>query len=325
MASKSNVDPAVRRQQRAATASGDARFTANASARPARDDGRAQECDRQQLARGADEIREPRANALKHGLTATTLLSRVVQSERLDQLVAALRDEYRPRTITEEMLIREIARHASVLDITEQAEPAVMRQSMLVIEQLVITDDSKTEDHQLAAAVTGETLDRCARYRRGHEKALHQALDKLRFFRAEATSPTRGAEGAASQFATTAACEVYLRRHWLASNWHCPACQSDKGHWLQRRKVWECASCAKQTGLRFGTVFEHSPLPLTTWFSAIRIFASQTDVSGEDLAERIGIQRLGTARSMLARIRRAVVDQDLERGLAGLLAHPWAE
>jgi transposase-like protein len=313
------------RQLREETVCGDVRFTPSAPTSPASHGGPANATDRQQPALGPSEIREPRANALKHGLTATTLLSRVVQAERLDQWVADLRAEYRRRTITEELLIREIARHASALEITEQAEPAVMRQAMFAIEQLVIADDPQTEDHRLAVAVTGETLDRCARYRRAHEKALHQALDKLRLFRAAATSPAPGAEGAVDHFASTEACELYLRRHLLTANWRCPACESEQGHWLQRRKVWECARCAKQTGLRFGTVFEHSPLPLTTWFSAIRIYASQTDVRAEDLAEKVGIQRLGTARSMLVRIRRAVGEEDLERGLAGLLAQPLVE
>lgn len=324
MATKTDVNPADSR--RLLEANG--RFTPSAPVCPAAGDGQAATPERRPSVTAPGEIREPRANALKHGLTATTLLSRVVQTERLDQWVAELRTEYHPRTITEEMLIREIARHAAALDITEQAEPAVMRQSMLAIEQLVIADDTQKEDHRLAAAVTGETLDRCARYRRGHEKALHQALDKLKLFRAEATSPTRSAgqsaEVAVDPFATTAACELYLRRRLFAANWRCPACQAEKGHWLQRRKVWECARCAKQTGLRFGTVFEHSPLPLTTWFSVIRSYASQTDIRAEVLAERVGMQRLATARSMLGRIRRAVVDQNLERGLAGLLDYPLA-
>lgn len=330
MASKTDTKPTVRQRLREEpaceeTASEDARFTPIAPTPPASHSGLANATERQQPALDASAIREPRANALKHGLTATTLLSRVVQTERLDHWVAELRTEHRPRTITEELLIREIARHASLLDITEQAEPAVMRQSMCALEQLALADDPQLEDHRLAAAVTGDKLDRCARYRRVHEKALHQALDKLRIFRAEATSRTPDAESAVDQFASTEACELYLRRHLLAANWRCPACQSDQGHWLQRRKVWECARCAKQTGLRFGTVFEHSPLPLTTWFKAIRIYASQTDIRAEDLAERVGIQRPGTARSMLVRIRRAVGEEDLERGLAGLLAWPQVE
>jgi hypothetical protein len=324
MTSKTDTKPAESRQIGEETTSGGVSFAPSKPPCPASGDCRANATADRRCSAASGEISEPRANALKHGLTATTLLSRVVHTERVNQLVAKLRDEYRPRTVTEELLIQEIARHAAALDITETAEPAVMRQSMSALELLVTTDTAQNEDQRLAAAVTAETLDRCARYRRGHEKALHQALDKLRLFRAETSTPPQDENVGSDQFATTEACELYLRRHLLASNWRCPGCRSDKGHWLLRRKVWECASCTKQTGLRYGTAFEHSPLPLPTWFAAIRIYAAQTDVRAEVLAERVGIKRLATARSVLVRIRRAVADQDLEHGLAGLLSHPCA-
>ena len=264
-----------------------------------------------------------RENALKHGLTANALLSQVVRHERLNRLLHRLREEHQPRTITEELLLREIARHAAVLDITEQAEPAVMRQSVLAVDQLVVTEDTTAEDLRLTAAVMAEPLERCARYRRGHEKAMYQALDKLRLLRArpaENCSPV--ADVTSGRFSTTEACELYLKQYQFSSLWRCPSCQSGKGHWLQRRKVWECAGCSKQYGLRFGTVFEHSPLPLTTWFHAIRQYAARTDVSAAALADMIGIKRLGTARAMLNRIRGAVFSHDVEHGLAGLLAYP---
>lgn len=321
MSSKTDNNPAKNRQTGEETTSGGVSFAPSKPPCPVSCDGRANLTDDTQRSAASGEISEPRANALKHGLSATTLLSRVVHIERVNQLVAKLRDEYRPRSITEELLIQEIARHAAALDITEAAEPAVMRQSMSALELLMTADAAKSEDQRLTAAVTAETLDRCARYRRGHEKALHQALDKLRLVRAETSTPSQDANGGSDPFATSEACERYLRRHLLASNWRCPGCRSEKGHWLPRRKVWECASCAKQTGLRYGTVFEHSPLPLTTWFAAIRMYAAQTDIRADVLAERIGIKRLATVRLMLVRIRRAVADQDLERGLAGLLSH----
>ena len=41
-------------------------------------------------------------------------------------LMAQLREEHRPATLIEELVLREIARHAAMLEIAEQAEGAVL-------------------------------------------------------------------------------------------------------------------------------------------------------------------------------------------------------
>ncbi len=97
--------------------------------------------------------------------------------------------------LTEELLVQEIARHAAVLEVTEVAEPAVWRTAAQLISQgtqPISGQSAPVDDMQLAAAITTEPLDREARYRRGHEKALHQAIDKLRNLQATARNSQSG-------------------------------------------------------------------------------------------------------------------------------------
>ena len=168
------------------------------------------------------------------------------------------------------------------------------------------------EDLQLAAAVTAEPLDRAARYRRGHEKALHQALEKLRNLQPAGTTacpdpPPDWTE----KLATTVGCEAYLQQRFSAAGWRCPRCRRQQGHWLPTRKRWECAHCGAQIGLRHGTILERSQLPLTSWFVAIRAFAGRTSITARELMNLTGIQRPATARGMLQRIRRAIDENNV--------------
>jgi hypothetical protein len=63
-------------------------------------------------------------------------------------------------------------------------------------------------------------------------------------------------------------------------------------------------------------------LALTTWFLAIRSFAGNTSMTARELMTITGISRPATARAMLRRIRRAVEEGNVHRGLAGLAVHP---
>ena len=234
-----------------------------------------------------------RTNALQHGLTATKCLPKILHPGRLAELVASLQAEYRPHMVTEELLVREAARHAAMLEITEVAEPAVMRTAAQALAQLASSEHTAdAEDLQLAAAITTEPLDRAARYRRGHEKALHQALEKLRNLQVAGAAPhPEPAPDWTAQFMTTAGCEAYLQRRFLSAGWRCPRCQRQHGHWLRTRQRWECAECGAQIGLRHGTVFEHSRLPLTSWFLAIRAFAGHTSITARELMQLTDIRR----------------------------------
>lgn len=127
------------------------------------------------------------ANALKHGLTAATLLPVVVGSGRLEELRLEFLLEYAPRSATERHLVDELARHAAMLEVSERAEGAVLRQGGLEVVPF-LENAELAEDALLTAATTSERLERFTRYRRAHEKGFTTALGLLQQLRLAAAS-----------------------------------------------------------------------------------------------------------------------------------------
>jgi hypothetical protein len=242
------------------------------------------------------------------------------------QIVARLRAEYRPRSLVEELYVREIARHAAALETCEAAEPALLRTAASAVGSLAgdVTDVA-LGDLLLSTAITTEPLDRVARYRRGHERGLHLAIDKLRACQA-AASPN-GASSAIQliNFTTDEACSEYLRARLTANPPACPECHGDRWHYLASRKQFECGRCKLQLSLRHGTVFAHSGITLPIWFSAIRGYAANSSISIRAMMKLTGLRRRATVRNMLARIRAAHEAGNLACGLAGLNSYPMAE
>jgi hypothetical protein len=68
----------------------------------------------------------PQGNALKHGLTATKLAQSILKPGRAAAIAEHLRRQ--PDAWIEDFLIRDIAYHATMLEISEAAEAAVLRQ-----------------------------------------------------------------------------------------------------------------------------------------------------------------------------------------------------
>ena len=124
------------------------------------------------------------------------------------------------------------------------------------------------------------------------------------------------------RFATEDACKSHLRARFSRPEWKCPACLSRAGHWIPAREVWQCTGCHKQFSLRHGTVMHASKVPLLTWFAAIRHVVGDTAMTCAALQSLLSIRRVATARSMLRRIRQAVLAGDPETQLAGLAAYP---
>lgn len=264
-----------------------------------------------------------RYNAVKHGLTARKLLPELLQPGRVLALMAQLREEHHPPTLVEELVLREIARHAAMLEIAEQAEGAVLRQGALGLSGLIGSGDPGQDvDMILVAAVTTDPADRLTRYRRAHEKAFHQAVQKLRELQQHRHKNLPAQTVPMDRFATEDACKRHLRARFSTPEWKCPACLSRRGHWIAAREVWQCASCDKQISLRHGTVMQGSPLPLLTWFTAIRYVAGDTAMTGATLKSMASIRRVATARSMLRRIRQAVLADNPDGQLAGLAEYP---
>ncbi len=67
-------------------------------------------------------------------------------------------------------------------------------------------------------------------------------------------------------YGTEDQCKTVLEAIRLSDGFVCPECGDSKGHRLDSRNLYQCASCRRQASLTAGTVFEHTKLPLSIWF-----------------------------------------------------------
>lgn len=116
-----------------------------------------------------------------------------------------------------------------------------------------------------------------------------------------------------SWFSTDADCLDYLE--WLRwpDGFVCPAC-GQPGGWRLGDGRFRCGSCRSATSVTAGTIFDKTRTPLTVWFMACWLFATQKDgVSAQSLQRALEISSYQTAWAMLHRLRSALVRPGRER------------
>jgi len=117
-------------------------------------------------------------------------------------------------------------------------------------------------------------------------------------------------------FRTDADCLDYLE--WLRwpAGFVCPDC-GYAGGWRLGDGRFECARCQARTSTTAGTVFDRTRTPLTVWFTACWLFATQKDgISALSLQRTLEIGSYQTAWAMLHRLRSVLVRPGRDR-LAG--------
>ncbi len=117
-------------------------------------------------------------------------------------------------------------------------------------------------------------------------------------------------------FPTDADCLDYLE--WLRwpAGFVCPDC-GYAGGWRLGDGRLECARCQARTSTTAGTVFDRTRTPLTVWFTACWLFATQKDgISALSLQRALEIGSYQTAWAMLHRLRSVLVRPGRDR-LAG--------
>ena len=79
-------------------------------------------------------------------------------------------------------------------------------------------------------------------------------------------------------FPDDAACAAYLEQARWGDGFACPHCGTagEPFHFENRPGVLRCRKCRQNTGLTVGTVMERSHTPLSVWFWAAYLVASQT-------------------------------------------------
>ena len=114
-------------------------------------------------------------------------------------------------------------------------------------------------------------------------------------------------------FGTDDDCFDYLA--WLRwpHGFVCPRC-GHPGGWALGDGRYKCTSCAARTSVTAGTLFDRRRTPLSVWFTACWMFASQKDgVSALSLQRALEIGSYATAWAMLHRLRCVLVRPGRER------------
>jgi len=120
-------------------------------------------------------------------------------------------------------------------------------------------------------------------------------------------------------FRTDADCLDYLE--WLRwpGGFTCPSCGHAAG-WRLGDGRHECAACHGRTSVTAGTIFDRTRTPLTVWFTACWLFATQKDgISALSLQRALEIGSYQTAWAMLGRLRSVLVRPGRDR-LSGTVA-----
>ncbi len=114
-------------------------------------------------------------------------------------------------------------------------------------------------------------------------------------------------------FGTDANCLDYLEWMRWPEGFVCPSCGHEGGWRLGDGRFW-CPSCGRRTSVTAGTIFDRTRTPLTVWFTACWMFATQKDgVSALSLQRALEIGSLQTAWAMLHRLRSVLVRPGRDR------------
>jgi transposase-like protein len=89
----------------------------------------------------------------------------------------------------------------------------------------------------------------------------------------------------------------------------CPRCRSRQAYELEKLRRWQCGDCRHQASLTAGTILHNTKTPLTVWFWAAYLMATdKRGVSALLLQRQLALRRYETAWMMLHKFRRAMVN-----------------
>lgn len=109
------------------------------------------------------------------------------------------------------------------------------------------------------------------------------------------------------RFPDEASCWRYLRQVRWPEGFRCPHCGGSEHSFLERRQLFQCAKCRRQTSLTARTVLHRTRTPLRQWFLAMFFFARhKQSISALQLKQDLGLASYGTAWLMLHKLRAAL-------------------
>ncbi len=109
-------------------------------------------------------------------------------------------------------------------------------------------------------------------------------------------------------FSTEQVCEEYLANLRWNGEPECPHCKSKRVNALNgKTKRYKCYGCRKQFGVKVGTIFHDTKIPLRKWFMGIYLIASNTKgISSHQLARDLKIHQ-ESAWFLLQRVRETYI------------------
>jgi transposase-like protein len=117
-------------------------------------------------------------------------------------------------------------------------------------------------------------------------------------------------------FPDEAACAAYLERARWSAGFICELCGSsgEPYRFANRPGVLRCRHCNRDTSLTTGTVMQRTHTPLSVWFWAAYLVASQTPgMSAVQFQRQLGLSRYETAFQILHKLRAGMVRPDQDR------------
>ena len=121
------------------------------------------------------------------------------------------------------------------------------------------------------------------------------------------------------RYNTEDACRAELFRLRFPNGFVCPKCGCVEYYPVHGRNIYQCRSCRHQTSVTAGTVMHRTHLPLTLWFWAIYLCATdKRGISAVQLSRTLGIC-YDSAWHLLDRIRTAMGQRDEKYLLSGIV------
>lgn len=121
------------------------------------------------------------------------------------------------------------------------------------------------------------------------------------------------------RFGSEEDCAQFLFEKRWPEGWICPKCHSHKRYRIEKRGLWECAGCGRQTSVTCGTILHRTRTPLRLWFLAMFLLVTdKRGVSSVALGKQIGASQK-KAWYMLHKLRRAMSEREGRYQLSGLV------
>ena len=119
------------------------------------------------------------------------------------------------------------------------------------------------------------------------------------------------------QFGSEEKCRDALVRWRWPNDFKCPGCGYGGHCVIASRDLFQCNRCHRQTSVTSGTIFEHTKLPLTTWFLGMYFLTqSKNGISVLSLKRQLGIG-YNAAWRMKHKLLQVMKERDDSRPLTG--------